>query len=69
VFLGVFASVLYVCLSVSFVFFCMLQMLHLNILKVDQVLHMRCAWKAADDTGDVRGSVGDVRGDVDPESI
>jgi hypothetical protein len=43
VFLGVFASVLYVCLSVSFVFFCMLQMLHLNISKVDQVLPMKCA--------------------------
>jgi hypothetical protein len=32
--------------SVSSVFFCMLQLLHLDVSKVDQVLHMGCAWKA-----------------------
>ena len=30
-------------------FFFKLQMLHLNVLKVDQVLHMGCAWEAAGD--------------------
>jgi hypothetical protein len=63
-FLGVFASVLYICLSVLFVFFCMLQILYLNVSKIDQVLHMECACKADDGTGNVRGGVGYVRGDV-----
>jgi hypothetical protein len=31
-------------LSISSVFSCMLQLLHLNVSKVDQVLHMGCAW-------------------------
>ena len=33
--------------SVSFVFFCMLQLLHMDVSKVDRVLHMGCAWEAA----------------------
>ena len=44
--------------SVSFVFFCMLQMLLLDVSKVDHVLHMGYAWKAV-------GGADDVRGDVD----
>jgi hypothetical protein len=32
--------------SVSSVFFCMLQVLYLDISKLDRVLHMRCAWEA-----------------------
>jgi hypothetical protein len=32
--------------SVSFVSFCMLQLLHLNVSKVDRVLRMECAWEA-----------------------
>jgi hypothetical protein len=35
VFSGVFASVSEACFKCSFVFFCMLQVLHLNVLKVD----------------------------------
>jgi hypothetical protein len=31
--------------SVSSVFFCILQVLRLDILKVDQVLHMGCTWE------------------------
>jgi hypothetical protein len=46
--------------SVSSVFFCMLQLLHLGVSKVDQVLHMRCVWEAVDGTDDVQGGVGDV---------
>jgi hypothetical protein len=40
----------------------MLQQLYLNVSKVDQVLHIRCAWEAAGGTDDVWGGVGDVRG-------
>jgi hypothetical protein len=42
-FSGVFASVSDTC--VSFVFFRMLQLLHLDILKVDRVLHIGCVWE------------------------
>jgi hypothetical protein len=42
--------------SVSSVFFCMLQLLHLNISKVDQVLHMGCAWKAVGAADDVQAT-------------
>jgi hypothetical protein len=38
----------------------MLQLLHLNVSKVDQVLHVGCAWEAAGGTSDVPDSVGDV---------
>ena len=44
----------------------MLQLLHLDVSKIDRVLHMGCAWEATDGADDVRGDVGDVRGDVDP---
>jgi hypothetical protein len=53
-FSGVFASV-------SYVFFCMLQQLHLDVSKVDQVLHMRCTWEAADGMGDIRGGAGPLQ--------
>ena len=36
----------------------MLQLLHLHVSKVDQGLHMGCAWEAAGCASDVRGSAG-----------
>jgi hypothetical protein len=33
-------------LSVSSFFFCMLQVLYVDVSKVDHVLHMGCAWEA-----------------------
>ena len=33
--------------SISSIFRRMLQVLHLNVSKVDRVLHMGCAWEAA----------------------
>ena len=39
--------------------FFMLQLLHLDVLKVDRVLHNGCAWKAA-------GGVGDIQSDAGP---
>jgi hypothetical protein len=42
--------------SVSFVFFCMFQLLHLDDSKVDRVLHMGFAWEAAGDAENVQGS-------------
>jgi hypothetical protein len=39
----------------------MLQLLHLDVSKIDRVLHMGCAWKAVGGVDDVRGGVGDVR--------
>jgi hypothetical protein len=36
----------------------MLQLLHIDVLKVDQVLHMRDARKAASSADDVRDSAG-----------
>jgi hypothetical protein len=44
----------------------MLQLLYFDVSKIDRVLHMRCTWEEADDVDDVRGSVGDVRGDAGP---
>jgi hypothetical protein len=43
-FKGVFASVLSI-------FFCMLQLLHMDVTKVDRVLHMGFAWEAAGGAG------------------
>jgi hypothetical protein len=40
---------------------CILQLLYLDIAKVDR-LHMECAWEAADNVGDVRGGVGSLLG-------
>jgi hypothetical protein len=55
-FLGIFCKCFRcVVSSVSFVFFCMLQLLHLDVSKVDRVLHMRIMWEAAGGAGDVRG--------------
>ena len=33
---------------------CMLERLHLDVSKLDRVLHMKCAWEAAAGTCDVR---------------
>jgi hypothetical protein len=52
--------------SVSSVFFYMLQLLHLDISKVNRVLHIECPWKAASSTDDVWGGVDDVQGNVGP---
>jgi hypothetical protein len=49
--------------SVLSVFFCMSQVLYLDVSKVDQVLHIGCAWEAGGGVSDPRaqsGSVGDV---------
>jgi hypothetical protein len=35
--------------------FFMLQLLHLDVSKVDRVLHMGCTWEAVDSVGDVQG--------------
>ena len=53
-------------LSVSFIFFCMLQLLRMDVLKVDRVLHMGCTWEAAGGMGDVRGGVRNGPGGVGP---
>jgi hypothetical protein len=52
--------------SVSSVFFCMLQLLHMDVSKEDCVLHMGCTWEAVDGVGDVRDGVGDVRSGMGP---
>ena len=44
--------------SVSFIFFCMIQLLYLDVSKVDRVLYMGCTWKVAGGADDVRGSAG-----------
>ena len=44
----------------------MLQLLHLDVSKIDRVLHIGCTWKAAGDADDVWGGVGDVRGGAVP---
>jgi hypothetical protein len=41
--------------SVSSVFFCMLQLLHLDVSKVDRMWHTGCPWEAAGGADDVRG--------------
>jgi hypothetical protein len=33
----------------------MLQLLYLNVSKVDRVLHMGCVWESTSGAGDVRG--------------
>jgi hypothetical protein len=53
-FIGIFASV-------SSVFFCMMQLLHIDVSKVERVLRMGYVWEVAGDTDDVRGGVGNVR--------
>jgi hypothetical protein len=60
VFSGVFASVSDICFMCFVYLLCMLQLLHLNVSKVDWGLPMGCVWEAADGAGDVRGRVGDV---------
>jgi hypothetical protein len=47
-------------------FLCMLQLLHLDASKVDQMLHIGCVGKAVGSADDVRGGVGDVRGAIGP---
>jgi hypothetical protein len=48
--------------SILSFFFYMLQLLHVNVSNVDQVLHMGRVWEAASDVDDVRGGMDDVRG-------
>ena len=48
--------------SVSSIFFCMFQLLHLDVIKVEWVLHMGYAWEATGGAGDVWGGVSDVQG-------
>ena len=40
--------------QVFHVFFCLLQLLHLDVSKINQVLHVGCTWEAVDGVGDVR---------------
>ena len=35
--------------------FCMLQLLHMDVSKVDRLLHIRCAWEAIGDAGPLLG--------------
>jgi hypothetical protein len=59
-FLAVFSQVFQTFVSsVSSVFFCMLQLLYLDVSKVDRMLRMGFAWEAT-------GGAGDVQGDVSP---
>jgi hypothetical protein len=44
--------------SVLFIYFCTLHVLHLDVLKVDRVLHKGCAWKAEGGTSGHRA--GDI---------
>jgi len=44
----------------------MLQLLYLDVSKVDRVLHMKFAWEAAGGAGDVGGGTGDVSGGASP---
>jgi hypothetical protein len=48
--------------SVSSVFFCILQLLHMDVSKLDRVLHKGCAWEAAGGMGDIRDDTCDVGG-------
>jgi hypothetical protein len=67
-FSGVFTSVSYAyfkCFICIYLLF-MLQLLHLNVSKVDQVLQMECTWEAVGGADDVQGRVGDVQGGGGP---
>ena len=65
-FSDVFASVSEVCFKCFIYLFCTLQLLYLDVSKVDPVLHMGCVWEAAGGADDVRGGVGNVRGSAGP---
>jgi hypothetical protein len=52
--------------SILSILFCTLQLLHLDVSKVDRVLHMGCTWEAADGVDDVWGGVGDIQGGTGP---
>jgi hypothetical protein len=39
--------------NVSYVFFCTLQLLHLDVSKIDRVWYMGCAWEVAGGADDV----------------
>jgi hypothetical protein len=45
-------------LNVSSVFFCILQLLHLDASKIDQMLHVGGVWEAADGVDDVQDGAG-----------
>jgi hypothetical protein len=57
-FSGIFASVLDACFKCFICLFFILQLLHLDVLKIDRVLHMGYTWEAAGGTDDVRGGMG-----------
>jgi hypothetical protein len=46
--------------NVSSVFFYMLQLVYLDVSKIDWVLRMGCAWKAVGGAGDVWGGTGSL---------
>jgi hypothetical protein len=58
-FSGVFASVSDACFKCFICLFFMLQLLHMDVSKVDRVVHMGCAWKEASGADDVQGGMGD----------
>jgi hypothetical protein len=65
-FSGIFACVLDSYFKCFICLFFMLQLLHSDVLKVDRVLYLRCAWEAIGGAGDVWCSVGDVQDDTGP---
>ena len=62
VFSGVFVSVSDTCFQVIHLSFFMLQLLHLDVSKIDRVLHMGCPSEMAGGAGDVRGGAGPLLG-------
>ena len=47
----------------------MLQLLYLDISKVDRVLHMWCTWEMVGGADNVRDGVGDFRGSTGPPPV
>jgi hypothetical protein len=62
VFSGVFASVSDACFKCFICCLLYVQLLHLDVSNVDQVLYMGCAWKVAGGVGDVRDGMGPLLG-------
>jgi hypothetical protein len=60
--LGVFASVSDACFKYFICLFLTLQLLHLNVSKIDQVLHMGCMPKAAGGAHNIWGARGPTVG-------
>jgi hypothetical protein len=61
-FSGVFVSVSDACFNCFICLLRMLQLLHLDVSKVDRGLHTGCAWEAASGVGDVWGGAGPLLG-------